>query len=38
MKAVFIKVLRLFGLDALLARALEKLLQALIKKAAAFHA
>ena len=37
MKAVFIKVLRLFGLDALLARALEKLLQGLIKKVAAFH-
>lgn len=37
MKAVFIKVLRLFGLDALLARALEKLLQGLIKKTASFH-
>ncbi len=37
MKAVFIKVLRLLGLDALLARALEKLLQGLIKKTASFH-
>ena len=32
MKAVVIKLLRPFGLDALLARALEKFLQALIKK------